>query len=219
MKKPMAAKRWSLSVFTGISLGMLVTFSAHAQEQTGCPETVSNPLELLQGDWAYNTAGTGLPFTQRRSGQARRLDNSPDSALGSGLKPGTGQPVASAGSFTASMGRGAKGALTGLLTTTTTISRNGEIVTEKATGTYQVLSDCSGGSLTLNLETGPISYNFFFGTEGDISLVGIDFGDTLAGSGKGGRCGGSAGSCSGRCPVGEGSCQSGKSGVGCVCRR
>jgi hypothetical protein len=72
----------------------------------------------------------------------------------------------------------------GLLSTTITTSRNGEVVQETGTGTYQVFSDCSGGSLTFNLESGPVSYNFFFGTSGDISLVGTDFGDTLSGLGK-----------------------------------
>jgi hypothetical protein len=128
MKKLMAARGWSLSLFTGILVSMLVTFSAHAQ----CPDTVTDPNELLQGEWAFNTAGTGLPFTQRRqgSGQARRLFGNPlDSPLGSGLKQGMGQPVASAGSFVASVGAIPPNAAAprGLLSTTITTSRNGEI--------------------------------------------------------------------------------------------
>jgi hypothetical protein len=181
------AKGGSFLFFIGALMGIVMTYPAHAQNQTSCPDTITNRLELLQGEWAFNTAGTGLPFSQRKqgSGQARRLyGNSPDNPAGSGLKQGVGQPVASAGSFLASMRNDANGVPVGALTITTTTSRNGEIVQETGTGTYQAFSDCSGGTLTFNLESGPVSYNFYFGASGDISLVGIDIGDTIWGSGS-----------------------------------
>jgi hypothetical protein len=136
MKNMIEVKSWVSFVFMVSLAGLLVTFPAHAQgELTKCPDNVTNPLELLQGTWAFNTAGTGLPFSQRRQGaaQARRLfDSSPDNPPGSGLKQGSGQPVASAGSFVASMDTHSG---TGVLAIQTTTSRNGQIVElEKGTG-------------------------------------------------------------------------------------
>jgi hypothetical protein len=120
------------------------------------------PLEVLTGRWAFNTEGTGLPFDQRGhgTGHARRLaDSSADEPLGSGLKRGLGRPVASAGSFEASVDPKAGG----VLTITVTTSRNGQIVQlETGDGSYDLFPDCSGGTLSFNLESGPVAYDFFF---------------------------------------------------------
>jgi hypothetical protein len=127
---------------------MFLTASANEQ----CPETIATPLELLQGTWGFNTAGTGLPFVPGTAKAHRSLGVTP----ANNVTPA--QPVASAGTFTASMGTDpTTGALTGVLTTTTTTSRNGEIVEETGTGSYNVFSDCSGGSLTFNLASGRVS--------------------------------------------------------------
>jgi hypothetical protein len=125
-----------------------------------------------------------LPFDQRGhgTGHARRLaDSSADEPLGSGLKRGLGRPVASAGSFEASVDPKAGG----VLTITVTTSRNGQIVQlETGDGSYDLFPDCSGGTLSFNLESGPVAYDFFFGTFNDIFLVGRDFGETVRGLGK-----------------------------------
>jgi hypothetical protein len=102
------------------------------------------PLEVLNGRWAFNTAGTGLPFDKR--GQSEDDDDDDlEQPLGPGLKRGLGQPVASAGSFVASVDPKAEG----VLTITTTTSRNGQIVQlETGDGSYERFPDCSGGTLT-----------------------------------------------------------------------
>jgi hypothetical protein len=157
-------KMIQLSLVTFVSsclvAGTLVATPAHGKDdkaRTECPKSISNPLELLQGTWGFNTAGT------RNSKE---------------------QPVASAGSFVASMNTQA-GRSNGVLTITTTTSRNGEIVElDTGTGSYEVFPDCSGGTLHFNLQkSGSGSYYFFFGSPGDISLVGSDFGDSIWGSG------------------------------------
>lgn len=69
---------------------------------------------------------------------------------------------AAAGIFTASIGvRG--GRPTGILTITNSLNQNGSITRlETDAGTYQVFDDCSGGTLTFNLSSQPVAYDFWF---------------------------------------------------------
>jgi hypothetical protein len=114
----------------------------------------TNPLQLLTGTWTFSTDGfIGL------------------------------QPFASAGSFTASLGtRG--GNQIGILTITTTTSQNGQIVRlETDAGTYQINADCSGGTLTFNLSSRPLTFDFWFTQDGNqIRLVSSLAGITLRGN-------------------------------------
>jgi hypothetical protein len=125
---------------------------------TTAPSTCqTNPLQSLLGTWTYETSGF----------------------FGQTL------PFASAGIFTAALSPVA-GSLTGIVIFTNTISMGGYITGETAyTGTYSVLSNCSGGTITFNLSANRMQFNFYFEKGGtEIVLVSEDLGDTVIGRAK-----------------------------------
>lgn len=99
-----------------------------------CP-TGFNPLQALVGTWTFSTQGFASTA-----------------------------PLASTGRFTASIGTDRSGtSVQGLLSITRTLNQNGLTVQQETdTGRYTVLPDCSGGSLILNLSSGPLQFDFWF---------------------------------------------------------
>jgi len=106
-----------------------------------------------------------------------------------GVGPST-VPFSSTGTFLASISSRA-GSPTGILAITQ--SSSGLARLEKDAGTYQVFPDCSGGTLTFNLSSRPITFDFWFvkqtladvqtGTE--IRLVSQNDGLYVVGNAKG----------------------------------
>jgi hypothetical protein len=127
----------SFTIFTfTVIAGLLMTPWAHAQATTSKCPANINPLQLLVGTWTFSTQGFG---------------------------PTSTQPFSSAGQFVARIGTDGRGSLT----ITNTASRNGQITRlETDAGTYQLLPDCSGGTLTFNLSTGPLQFDFWFSSSG-----------------------------------------------------
>jgi len=118
--------------------GVLLVPQSHAQ----CP-VGANPLQTLVGSWTYSTHGSIAELS---------------SASG-------GTPFAAAGQFVARVGTDKSGIPVGLLSITQTSSKNGQISRlENDVGTYQIFPDCTGGTLTFNLSTGPMSLDFWFST-------------------------------------------------------
>jgi hypothetical protein len=114
-----------------------------------------NPLTLLVGTWTYSTHG---------------------------FAPGT-EPFASAGQFTATLGtRG--GQPIGLLSVLSTASMNGQITRQETdAGTFQIFDDCSGGTLTFNLSSRPLRFDFWFSRDGNqIRMVSTISGFTIVGT-------------------------------------
>jgi len=97
-----------------------------------CPEG-SNPLLALVGRWAFSTQGS--------------------------MKGTSTEPFSSSGNFEANVDTDRAGNPIGVLTITQTsnIARQ-----ETDSGTYQIRPDCSGGTLTLNLSTFPLAFDFEF---------------------------------------------------------
>jgi hypothetical protein len=128
-----------------------------------CPQG-TDPLQLLVGTWTFST---------------------------NGFSPAI-QPFASSGQFTASISTRA-GNRIGLLSITSTASLNGQIVRQEIdAGTYQIFADCSGGTLTFNLSSRPLAFDFWFANGGtEISFVSITSGGTIHGTAKLGTGGGS----------------------------
>jgi hypothetical protein len=92
------------------------------------------------------------------------------------------QAFASAGQFVASIGTDQRGHLT-----ITTTSSQQMTTLETDAGTYQVFPDCSGGTLTFNLSTRPLQFNFWFSGAGEIRFVSTTSGATILGTAEGSR--------------------------------
>jgi len=135
MKKPLT------NILMLLVAWVIITHIAHAQStQPGCPAGITNPLQILAGTWTFSMNG----FT-----------STPVSAT---VLP----PLTSAGQFAASVGTRA-GVQIGLLNLIQTSSQNGQITRqEKDIGSYQILPDCSGGTLTFNFSSRPVSFDFWF---------------------------------------------------------
>jgi len=72
-------------------------------------------------------------------------------------------PFASAGSFTASINAAGRG----ILTITNTSSWFGGITRQEVdAGTFQINSDCMSGTLTFNLSSKPLTFDFWFSADG-----------------------------------------------------
>lgn len=112
-----------------------------------------DPLTLF-GGWTFSTEGFGL----------------------------SAQPFASAGRFVAT--RDVRNSVpAGLLAITSTASSNGQIIRQETdAGSYQIYSDCSGGTLTFNLSTRPLAFDFWFVEFGRIAFVSTTPGVTVRGS-------------------------------------
>jgi hypothetical protein len=133
---------------------MLLTPQAHAQfEGPLCPELNSSgqaisPLQLLVGRWRFGWLG--IPT------------------------PNNAGPVYSAGSFTASVVTDQAGNQKGVLTITASTNLNGQITRQDVgQGVYQIFPDCSGGTLTFNLSSGPTSWEFWIDYTGEFRGVSV----------------------------------------------
>lgn len=140
-------------LFAGGVLSALPMFAQPAARS--CPTGI-NPLQILEGTWTYSADGVFPPT----------------------------QSYASAGTFRASVGTDKAGSPKGLLAITQTTSLNGQSIRQETdAGSYQIFPDCSGGTLTLNLSTRPIAFDFWFDRCGkEIRVVGTTPGAVVRGS-------------------------------------
>jgi len=144
-------------IYSAVAL-FVVPDPIHAQtQQSQCAAAISNPLQALVGSWAYSTKGF-VPATAA---------------------------FASAGQFVAAIGT-KSGSPVGVLVITQTSSANGQITrTEMDSGTYQIFPDCSGGTLTFNLSSNPLTFDFWFANGGsEIKAASNLPGTTLGFGGK-----------------------------------
>jgi len=129
-----------------LALCLLASMLLGTQAYAQCPTGVT-PLQILTGNWTFKV--TGLNFAAAGVFRARV-----------GVDPRTPNVVQ------------------GLLSVTTTSNNNGVIVrqeTESSTIKYQVLPDCSGGTITLVATSRPITFDFYFTKAWtEIYLVSID---------------------------------------------
>jgi hypothetical protein len=93
-----------------------------------------------------------------------------------------GTPFAGAGQFTAAV-KSVNETQTGIVAVTQSLST--PVSMEMDTGTYQVLPDCSGGSLIFNVFNEPLSFDFWFANAfNELSFVSTKAGAELRGSAK-----------------------------------
>lgn len=150
----------SLAVVSVFSIaGLFLAPCVPAQTSPGCGSAITDPLQALAGSWTFSTRGTVFP-TQLSA-----------------------EPFASVGSMVAAIGTNRAGIPVGLLTITKTASQNGQSLARQETdaGTFQVLPDCSGGTLTFNLSSRPVQFDFRFVNGTEIRFVSTSQGVTIAG--------------------------------------
>ncbi|MBY0505300.1 MAG: hypothetical protein K2X03_15410 [Bryobacteraceae bacterium] len=125
---------------------------------TTCPVPA---LSALSGAWAFQTQGTsGVPFNV--------------AAVNFNLLNSTGRFVA-----------GINAAGIGVLDLTVTSSFNGSITrAEFDRGRYQINPDCLGGTLTFNLSSRPVQFDFVFVSPTEIELVGTNNGEVIVGNAR-----------------------------------
>jgi hypothetical protein len=129
-------------------------FTVHGTAVASATSCPANPLDILNGTWTFSTEGFSL----------------------------SAQPFTSAGRFVASSSS-RSGNQNGFLAITSTSSQNGLIVSQEAdAGAYQIYPDCSGGTLTFNLSTRPLQFDFWFATEKEIRFVSTTGGATIRGA-------------------------------------
>jgi hypothetical protein len=93
-----------------------------------------------------------------------------------------GTALEAAGQFTASISE-VNNAQAGSLSLTQSLST--PVTLESEIGTYQIFSDCSGGTLTFNVSNQPITFDFWFDNAfGEIRMVSTTSGAALRGSAK-----------------------------------
>jgi hypothetical protein len=146
-------------VMVGTSQGRIVVGSARRIEVTTAPSCAAGSLPALSGAWTFATDHLAI-----------------------GITPGRQTILTSAGRFTASV-NGSRGVL---LITATSGSNRSVTRLEQDTGTFQVDDDCAGGTLTFNLSSRPVQYEFYFVNANEIRFVGnnVSGGDTLTGSAR-----------------------------------
>jgi hypothetical protein len=155
----------------------------HAQGAT----CATDPLQALVGTWTFSTQG----FAPSTGSDA----NSFSSTSLSKAAPST-PPFGAAGQFVAGVSTDAeistdttknrvKNKKIGVLSIVSTSASNGASTQLETDGTYEVLPDCSGGTLTFNTPT-PIQFDFWFfrGSPG-MSFVSKNPGFTITGSATG----------------------------------
>lgn len=153
-------------VFALICLMAGLLLTPQMQAQT-CP---TNSLQALVGTWAFKADGFG--FTPL-------------------------QLLATAGRFTASIGTDRAGNPTGVLSITQTSGINGTVTRQETdAGRFQVNADCSGGTLTFNVSSRPVQYDFFFTNLSEIVFIGSNQGDVITGKARRVGAGVDAPSCS-----------------------
>ncbi|MBY0504256.1 MAG: hypothetical protein K2X03_10115 [Bryobacteraceae bacterium] len=120
--------------------GRSISGTMNAASPAGCPV---NPLSRLVGPWTYN-----VQTLFRNTSVFNR--------------------TASAGRFVASTGVDAAGSPRGVLNINATSlflfgpTPSGSTRLEDDLGRFQIFDDCTGGTLTMNLSSGPLQYDFWF---------------------------------------------------------
>lgn len=123
--------------------------------QAQCP---AQPLDALAGPWTFSTDGFTLP------------------PIGF---------LASAGRFVATVGTNRNGQPLGILQITNSGSINGSPTRlEVDAGRFALNADCTGGTLTFNLSSRPVQFDFYFVNADEIVLVGSNNADIVLGSAK-----------------------------------
>ena len=118
------------------------------------------PLSVLGGTWTFNVLGLPIgAFPQANS-------------------------LAVAGQFTASIGRDLAGNPLGVLTINATTALNNSFTRQETnTGRYQINETCTGGTLTMNLGSYPMQYDFWFANGGQsLNLVSTLSGKSATGT-------------------------------------
>lgn len=103
---------------------------------TGCPAGLTNPLELQLGKWTFTGRG---------------IEQYPNYAI--------------AGIYNAALGTDRGGNQIGVLsiTATSNLASEGSVTRlEGDTGRFQAWADCSGGTLTFNLSSRPVQFDFWY---------------------------------------------------------
>jgi hypothetical protein len=126
---------------------------------TGCPAGLPGALQLLPTRWAFTARGVGV-FAQTSS--ARQ----PAGVRQVQVVPSPNNPFGIAGFWDASVGADRAGNPLGILaiTATSNLGYLGQSVTrlEADAGRYQANADCSGGTLTHNMSSRPMQYDFWY---------------------------------------------------------
>lgn len=139
--------------FLCMAAGLLVAPAMRAQSFPVC---TGNPLQSFTGTWAFKESGYNFPPTQF---------------------------LAAAGRFTAAVGVDRAGNPRGVLTITQTTSVDGNPARlETDAGTFQINSDCTGGTLTFNVSSRPDQYDFYFVNASKIVFTSSNSGSILTGS-------------------------------------
>jgi hypothetical protein len=144
--------------------GLLMISQAHAQGTAPPPTPVcgnpdfTTPLEALVGTWTFSSK----TFAAARFSHQGEAEGGNQGA----------QPFVSAGTFEASI-RAGTAATVGVLTITQSSNNNGKVTRQETLiGTYDVFPDCSGGTLTFNMSSQPIHFDFWFaGVRNQIAAV------------------------------------------------
>lgn len=142
-------------ILIGSNNGDIVRGSAKRVAPAACP---ADRLLALAGDWSFSIDGFFVP--------APRF-------------------LAWVGRFTASVGSNRTGAPIGELLITSSSSADGSPVRlETDAGRYQINADCTGGTLTFNLSSRPMQFDFVFTAQGQIAFVSTNHSDILVGSAR-----------------------------------
>jgi len=126
------------------------------QANAQCPAGTTNPLQAFAGTWTFESDGFNFPPTNF---------------------------LASAGRITASIGADRAGNPLGVLTITQSSSIDGSTTRlETDAGRFAVFADCSGGTLTFNVSSFPVQFDFFFASPNSIVFVGTNNGHIISGT-------------------------------------
>ncbi|MES1257345.1 MAG: hypothetical protein ABUS51_02900 [Acidobacteriota bacterium] len=117
----------------------------------------ANPLDSFTGMWTFSVSGL-IPEIQHFAAAGQFTASSTDSA---------GNPAA-------------------LITILDTSSIDGQLTRQSPdSGKFQILPDCSGGSLRLNFAASPMNFDFWFFNGGtEIVLIGTDNGTAVSGKAR-----------------------------------
>jgi hypothetical protein len=124
-----------------LKLGVATLMAVALFSPSATAQCVGTPAAALTGTWTFSTSGFQFPPTLF---------------------------LASAGRFTASVG----GAGRNILSITATSSIDGNTARyETDAGSFQVLDNCTGGTLTFNLSSRPVQFEFYFVNADEIVLI------------------------------------------------
>jgi hypothetical protein len=133
---------------------IVVGTARRVQTPSVCPAI---PLQALSGAWVFSTTG----YTYNRS------------------------LIASNGRFIASVGADRAGQPLGVLALSVTSTLDGSPTRrESDVGRFQINADCSGGTLTFNLSSRPVQFDFWFNSPNSMVMISTTNGDVVLGSAR-----------------------------------